>query len=58
MKQEWFSYKDVAERWGIAVQTLRVWKMQKKLKPVKFGSRVKFHINYILELEAKGVPSK
>ncbi len=58
MKREWFSYKELAERWGMAEQTLRTWKMQGKINPKKFGGRVKFQMSYILELEAKGVPSR
>lgn len=53
--KEWFSYQDLSERWGIAVQTLRVWVMEGKLKAVKFGRLVRFHISYILEVESRGI---
>lgn len=55
MKKEWFSYKEVAERLGVAAQTLRIWKMEGKIKPKKFGGAVRFHISYILEIEEKGI---
>jgi predicted site-specific integrase-resolvase len=52
------SYKQLAERWGVAVQTLRIWYMEGRLPgAVKFGRLVRFPIPYILQVEAKGVPA-
>jgi predicted site-specific integrase-resolvase len=52
------SYKQLAERWGYAVQTLREWKMQGRLPgAIKIGGGVRFPIGYVLEVEAKGVPA-
>ena len=51
------SYKQLAERWGVAVQTLRIWYMEGRLPgAVKFGRLVRFPLPYILQVEAKGVP--
>lgn len=56
MAGKMLSYKDVAERLGVSVQTLRDWKMQGRLKKVvKMGRLVKFPESYVLELETKGV---
>jgi len=49
------SYKDLSARWKIPISTLRIWVMEKKLKPLKLGRAVRFHESYILELEKKGV---
>jgi hypothetical protein len=49
------SYKDLSERWQIPVNTLRIWVMEKKLKPLKLVRAVRFHEAYIRELELKGV---
>lgn len=49
------SYKDLSARWQVPVNTLRVWVMEKKLKPLKLGRAVRFHESYVLELETKGV---
>lgn len=52
------SYKDLAARWQVPINTLRIWVMERRLKPVKLGRLVRFLENYIAELEAKGIPSK
>jgi excisionase family DNA binding protein len=54
MAPKWLSYKDLSERLQIPVNTLRIWVMEKKLIPVKFGRLVRFSESYIQELEAKG----
>jgi hypothetical protein len=54
MQKEWLTYRDLSERWSIAVQTLRIWVMERKLKPAKFGRLVRFSMAYILEIEARG----
>ena len=49
------SYKQLAARWGVAVQTLRIWYMEGRLPgAVKFGRLVRFPVSYILQLEANG----
>lgn len=48
------SYKDLAERWGIPKNTLMVWVMEKKLKPIKLGRLVRFPESYIVEIENRG----
>ncbi|MFZ5908293.1 MAG: helix-turn-helix domain-containing protein [Nitrospirota bacterium] len=48
------TYEELSERWKIAVNTLRQWVMEKKLVPLKFGNRVRFPMEYILEIESKG----
>lgn len=55
MAPKWLSYKDLSERLQIPVNTLRIWVMEKKLIPVKFGRLVRFSESYIQELEAKGI---
>ncbi len=37
------------------MNTLHIWVMQKKLKPVKLGRLVRFSETYIRELETKGL---
>lgn len=58
MTEKLLDYKQVSELVGLKVQTLRTWVMQGRLKPVKFGSRVKFQESYVEELLKKGVPRK
>jgi len=58
MGEKLLDYKQVSDLTGIPVGTLRTWVMQHRLKPVKFGSRVKFPESYIEELLRKGVPRK
>ncbi len=55
MPDKMLTYKDLAERWQLPVNTLRNWVMKKKLIPVKFGRLVRFPESYILELEQKGI---
>lgn len=56
MSNKMLSYKELAERLGLKVGTLRTWVMQGRLKGVKFGSRRLFPEPYVEELERKGVP--
>ena len=49
------SYKDLSARWQIPVQTLRIWVMEKKLKPLKLCRHVRFKLNYIQKLEEEGL---
>ncbi len=55
MPDRMLTYKDLAERWQLPVNTLRNWVMKKKLKPLKLGRLVRFPESYILELEQKGI---
>jgi excisionase family DNA binding protein len=57
MAGKMFSYKEAAERLGVALHTLRCWKMEGRLPGVvKLGRLVKFPEAYLQELETKGVP--
>jgi len=58
MPEKLLDYVQVSDLSGFPVGTLRTWVMQGRLKPVKFGSRVKFSESYIEELIKKGVPRK
>ena len=51
-------YKDLSERWQVPVTTLRVWVMEKRLKPIKLGRLVRFTERYIEESEAKGLVTR
>ncbi len=51
-------YKDLSERWQVPVTTLRVWVMEKRLKPVKLGRLVRFPESYVAELETKGLVAR
>jgi len=53
-----YDYKQLSELTGHPVGTLRTWVMQKRLIPVKFGSRVKFPESYVEQLLKNGVPRK
>ena len=55
MADKLLTYKDLAERWQLPVNTLRNWVMKKKLIPVKLGRLVRFPKSYILEVEKKGI---
>lgn len=54
MPEKMLTYKDLSERWKIKINTLRIWVMQGKLKPLKLGRLVRFSEAYILELESNG----
>lgn len=55
MQDKFLTYKELAERWKRPVNTLRIWVMEKRLKPsFKAGSCVLFTESYIREIEAKG----
>jgi excisionase family DNA binding protein len=58
MPEKLLDYKQVSDLTGFPVGTLRTWVMQGRLKPVKFGSRVKFPVSYIEELIKRVVPRK
>ena len=49
------TYQELSVRLGVPVGTLRIWKMQGKLKCVKFGRLVRFPEAYVLNLEQKGL---
>ena len=55
MATKLLSYKDLSVRWQKPVNSLRIWVMEGKLKPLKLGRLVRFRESYIVELEAKGV---
>lgn len=48
------TYKELSDRWKIPINTLRIWVMQGKLKPIKFSRLVRFSEAYISELETQG----
>ncbi len=49
------TYKQVSALIGFPEGTLRTWKMQGKLKYVKFGRSVRFRESYVNELICKGL---
>lgn len=49
------TYKEVSEMLKIPVGTLRIWVMQKRLIPIKFGSLVRFSESHVKELVEKGI---
>jgi predicted site-specific integrase-resolvase len=53
-----YDYKQLSELTGRPVGTLRTWKMEGRIKCVKFGSRVMFPESYVEELLKNGVPPK
>ncbi len=55
MTSKLLSYKDISERWQVPVNTLRIWVMEKKLKPLKLGRLVRFSETYVSEIESKGL---
>jgi excisionase family DNA binding protein len=50
-----YTYKQVSEITGFPENTLRTWKMQGRLKFVKFGRSIRFRESYINELICKGL---
>jgi excisionase family DNA binding protein len=58
MSEKLLDYKQLSDLIGIKVPTLRKWHMEKRIKGVKFGSRVMFPESYVEELIRKGVPRK
>ena len=51
----YYDYKKLATRWGVSVNTLRQWVMEGVLVPtMRLGRRVRFSLEYILEIEAGG----
>ncbi len=55
MFEKLFTYKQVSELTVFPEGTLRTWKMQGKLKFVKFGRSVRFRESYIKELINRGL---
>jgi len=55
MSVKLLSYKDLSERWQIPINTLRIWVMKRRLKPIKLGRLVRFSETQILEKEKDGV---
>ncbi len=54
MGARFLTYKDLSERWKIPVNTLMIWVMEKKLKPLKLNRLVRFPESYIIEIETRG----
>lgn len=54
MGARFLTYKDLSERWKVPINTLRIWVMEKKLKPIKLGRLVRFQESYIIEIETRG----
>jgi len=55
MSERYFTYKELATRWKVSVNTLRQWVMEGVLVPtMRLGRRVRFSIEYIVEIEANG----
>lgn len=55
MPDKLYTYKQVAEITGFPEGTLRTWKMQGRLKFVKFGRSIRFSESYVNELICKGL---
>lgn len=55
MADRLLTYKQAAEMLSFPEGTLRTWKMQGRLKFVKFGRSIRFRESYINELIAKGL---
>jgi hypothetical protein len=58
MPEKLLGYKQLSERTGRPVGTLRTWKMQGRIKCVKFGSLCVFPESYVEEIIKNGVPPK
>jgi len=54
MSEKLLTYKDVADRWQLPLNTLRNWVMKRKLVPLKFGRLVRFSEEYIKKVEDSG----
>jgi excisionase family DNA binding protein len=53
--EKYFTYEELAERWKVAVNTLRQWVMSGVLVPsMRLGRLVRFSESYIIEIESKG----
>ena len=55
MSDKLLNYKQVSEMLSFPEGTLRTWKMQGRLKFVKFGRSIRFRESYINELISKGL---
>jgi len=54
MASRLLTYEDLAERWQVPINTLRIWTMKGVLVPIKLAGRlVRFPEQYIQELEEK-----
>jgi predicted site-specific integrase-resolvase len=55
VSEKFYTYKELSERWGVAVNTLMQWVMAGILVPsMRLGRLVRFSESYILEIESKG----
>jgi hypothetical protein len=54
-KEKFLTYVDLSNRWQIPVSTLRIYVMQRKLKPLKIRRHVRFKLSYIKEIENIGM---
>lgn len=48
------SYKEVAERYGVHINTVRQWVQKKWLRQTRFGGRVFFTTEQLKEFEERG----
>ncbi len=53
MGEKFLTYKELSERWKIPENTLMIWVMEKKLRPIKLGRLVRFPESEIMEIEAR-----
>lgn len=55
MEDKYLTYEEVAERWRLKVQTVRMFVMEKRLVPsLVIGRSVRFLESYIKQKEAGG----
>jgi excisionase family DNA binding protein len=55
VSERYFTYEELAERWKVAVNTLRQWVMAGVLVPsMRLGRLVRFSESYIMDIEANG----
>ena len=55
MRAIFLTYIDLSERWKVPINTLRMWVMEGKLKPIKLGRLVRFLESYIIQIETTGL---
>lgn len=55
IKKRFLNYRELSKVLGVCEGTLRIWVMQKRLKPVRFGRCVRFSESYVEEIEKKGI---
>ncbi|MFA4829209.1 MAG: helix-turn-helix domain-containing protein [Thermodesulfovibrionales bacterium] len=56
IKKQFMNYKELSEVLGVSEGSLRIWVMQGRIKPVRFGRCVRFSESCVKDLEEKGVP--